>query len=253
MIRGIVFDLFDTLVDQNHDQLRPVELEGHKVGATTPGLFARARDEFGVDLPAREFVDRLKQSDRTLRVDTIDQGLELSTLDRFTALGTDLGLADVLAFGRALTDVHMGALYEACSVPLHHEAVLMSLAIDYRMALCSNFSDAATARAIVSEAGFDPHLMAMVISEEMGVRKPRREIFDATIDALGLAPNEILHVGDNLVADIEGATAAGMRTVWLTRQIGDPEAAMARYEGPQPDFALEDLLDLPVLVARLGV
>ena len=100
MIRGIVFDLFDTLVDQNHDQLRPVELEGHKVGATTPGLFARARDEFGVDLPVREFIDRLNQSDRTLRVDTIDQGLELSTLDRFAALGTDSALGSGIRAAR---------------------------------------------------------------------------------------------------------------------------------------------------------
>ena len=253
MIRGIVFDLFDTLVDQNHDRLRPVELEGHRVGATTPDLLARARDDFDVDLPVFEFIERLKKSDRALRVDTIDQGLELSTLDRFTAFGTELGLSDVLAFGRALTGIHMGALFDACTVPSHHESVLTSLAIDYRMALCSNFSDAATARAIVSGAGFDPHLKATLISEEVGVRKPRREIFEATIEALGLEPNEILHVGDNLVADIEGAAAVGMRTVWVTRQVRDPEAAMAKYDGPDPDFALEDLLDLPVLAARLGV
>ena len=52
MVRGIVFDLFDTLVDQNHGRLAPVMVEGRKLGATTPGLHARARDEFGVDLPA---------------------------------------------------------------------------------------------------------------------------------------------------------------------------------------------------------
>lgn len=252
MIRGIVFDLFDTLVDQNHDRLRPVEIEGRRVGATTPAMHACARDRFDVDLPILEFADRLGQVDRALRVDTLEQGLELSTLDRFTALGTRLGLADVLAFGQALTDVHMGALYEACSVPAHHEAVLLSLAVEHRIAVCSNFSHAPTARAILRDARFDDHLSNIVISEEMGIRKPRPEIFQAVIDALGCAPRELLHVGDNLRADVEGAAAVGMRTVWVTRRVGDPDAALAAYDGPRPDFALEDLLDLPVLAARLS-
>ncbi len=252
MIRGIVFDLFDTLVDQNHDRLRPVEVEGRRLGATTPALHACARDRFGVELSVLAFADVVREVDRALRVDTVDRGIELSTLDRFTALGTRLGQSDVLAFGQALTDVHMGALYEPCTVPGHHEAILLSLAVEYPMALCSNFTHAETARAILRDARFDEHLSTIVISEEMGIRKPRPEIFQAVIDAFGCAPDELLHVGDNLEADVEGAAALGMRTVWLTRQVPDPEAALAAYEGPKPDFALDDLLDLPVLAARLS-
>ena len=253
MIRGIVFDLFDTLVDQNHERLMPVEVEGRRVGATTPALHACARDRFGVDLPILEFADRARDVDRELRADTIDQGIELSTLDRFTALGTRLGQPDVLAFAQALTDVHMGALYEACTVPDHHENILVALSVDYPMALCSNFTHAATARAVLRDARFEPHLSSVVISEEMGIRKPRPEIFEAVVDELGIPPEELLHVGDNLVADIEGAAALGMRTVWLTRKVKDPDAALAAYQGPPPDFALEDLMDLPVLAARLSV
>ena len=42
MIRGIAFDLFDTLVDQNHDRLRPTEAEGRRLPATTPALHEHA-------------------------------------------------------------------------------------------------------------------------------------------------------------------------------------------------------------------
>ncbi len=253
MIRGIAFDLFDTLVNQNHDRLAPVEVEGRRVGATTPGLHARAVEEFGVVLGLAEFADRMQAVDRELRVETIDQGIELSTFDRFTALGTRLGQPDVLSFGQALTEVHMGVLQSAVSVPPHHEAVLASLDVEYRLAICSNFSHAETARAILRDASFLPHLSSIVISEEMGIRKPRVEIFEAVVESLGVAACEILHVGDNLRADVQGAAEVGMQTVWLTRQIADPEAAMARYEGPPPDFALDNLMDLPVLAARLGV
>ncbi len=252
MIRGIVFDLFDTLVDQNHDRLAPVEVEGRRVGATTPALHARARDEFDVDLPLPEFADRMRDVDRALRVETIDQGIELATLDRFTAFATHLGVGEVLRFAEALTAVHMGALYEACTTPPHHEAILASLAVDHRLALCSNFSHAETARRVLGDAGFDAHLSSVVISDEVGLRKPRAEIFEATLASLGLEPSEVLHVGDDLGADVAGAAALGIQTVWLTRRVADPEAALAAHGGPRPDFALDDLLDLPVLVARLG-
>ena len=251
MVRGIAFDLFDTLVDQNHDRLRPVVVEGQQVGATTPTLHEFARREFGVELSLLDFADRMKRVDSELRVETIDQGIELSTLDRFTALGTRLGQPQVLEFAQALTDAHMGILYEACTVPAHHEAIMTSLAVDYALALCSNFTHAETARRILRDAELAQHLDAIVISEEMGIRKPRREIFDSVVVALDIEPRDILHVGDNLVADVAGAAAVGMRTVWLTRQVADPEKALDAYEGPRPDFALEDLMDLPVLVARL--
>ncbi len=256
MIRGIAFDLFDTLVDQNHDRLAPIEVSGRLVGATTPALHARAHAGFGVPLDTLEFSDLMRDVDRELRVDTIDQGLELSTLDRFTALGTRLELPSPLEFGQALTEVHMGILARACTVPSHHEAIMTSLAVDHPLAICSNFSHAATAREILREAALDQHFQTILISEEIGIRKPRREIFDAVCTGLDLAPEEILHVGDNLSADVAGAAALGMKTVWLTRQIADPDRMLAEYletgDGPAPDFALEDMLDLPVLAARLA-
>ena len=252
MIRGIAFDLFDTLVDQNHDRLAPIVIEDRRVGATTPALHAHAVEEMGVSLSLLEFADLMGTVDRELRVDTIDQGIELASLDRFAALAARLSYSEPLAAAESLAEVHMGLLQDAVTVPSHHEAVLASLAIDYSLALCSNFSHASTARAILEQAGFDEHLRTIVISEEVGIRKPRREIFDEVITSLGFAAHEILHVGDKLRADVAGAAAVGMRTVWLTRCVGDPEEKLERHDGPRPDFSLEDLMDLPVLVARLG-
>lgn len=252
MIRGIVFDLFDTLVDQNHERLAPVEVDGRRFSATTPALHARARDEFAVDLTLADFAQRMRAVDETLRVETIDQGIELATLDRFTALATHLEVRDALPFAEALTEVHMGALFDACSTPSHHEAILASLAVNHRLALCSNFSHAETARRVLRRSGFDEHLSSVVISDEVGLRKPRSGIFEAVLGALEMEPSEVLHVGDDLRADVAGAAALGIQTVWLTRRIADPEAALAAHRGARPDFALDDLLDLPVLVARLG-
>jgi FMN phosphatase YigB (HAD superfamily) len=251
VIRGIAFDLFDTLVDQNHERFAPVEFEGRRVGATTPALHAATFEDASDAMSVVEFAELLRTVDRELRAETLDLGLELSTLDRFAALATRVGSANVMEVARRLTDVHMGMLRNAVSVPSHHESVLITLAVDYRLALCSNFSHAPTARAILAESGFDEHLTSVIVSDEIGIRKPRREIFEAVANSLDCAPDEILHVGDSLHADVAGAAEFGMRTVWLTRRVRDPEAELARFEGPRPDFSLEDLSDLPVLVARL--
>ncbi len=252
MIKAIAFDLFDTLVDQNHERLRPVEIEGRRMGATTPALHDCIAGQAGDSISILDFADLLRAVDRELRVETIDSGIELASLDRFSALAARLSCRDILTAAKSMTEVHMGMLHEAVTVPVHHEPVLAALALDYPLAICSNFSHAATARSILEEARFGEHLSTVVISEEIGIRKPRPEIFEEVARSVGFAPNEILHVGDQLAADVGGAAAAGMRTVWLTRCVRDPEAELAKFDGPRPDFAIEDLIDLPVLVARLN-
>ncbi|MFP6655781.1 MAG: HAD family hydrolase [Myxococcota bacterium] len=252
MIRGIAFDLFNTLVDQNHDRLAPVEIEGQRVGATTPALHSFAVEELGCSLSLIEFALLQKTLDGELRKETIDLGLELSTVDRFSALARHFQVAEPQSAAEAMTKLHMGMLREAVTVPSHHEAVLASLALDYSLALCSNFSHAPTVHAILEEAGFAEHLTTVLISDEVGIRKPRREIFDQLRESMGCDAREILHVGDHLQADVGGAAAVGIRTVWLTRCVRDPEAELEKSKGPRPDFALENLMDLPVLMARLA-
>jgi HAD superfamily hydrolase (TIGR01509 family) len=53
----------------------------------------------------------------------------------------------------------------------------------------------------------------VVCSAIVGYRKPHPEIFDRVLAGLGVAPERILFVGDDLDADIGGATAAGMHVV----------------------------------------
>ena len=173
MIRGIVFDLFDTLVDQNHRRLAPIEVGGRRMAATLPDLHAFARERAGIAQDLVAFADLLDAVDAELRRTTIDVGVELPTVDRFEALAERLGVDEARALGEALTRVHMGALQAAVTVPDHHEAVLVTLAARHRLGLCSNFSHGETARAVVAEAGFTPHLRAVLISDEVGISRER--------------------------------------------------------------------------------
>jgi FMN phosphatase YigB (HAD superfamily) len=70
-------------------------------------------------------------------------------------------------------------------------------------------------RIILDRLAISKHLRIQTFSDELGLRKPRPEIFEYTLKALNVQPSEALHVGDTLAADIVGARSIGMRAVHL--------------------------------------
>jgi putative hydrolase of the HAD superfamily len=85
----------------------------------------------------------------------------------------------------------------------------------------------------------------VIISGEVGIAKPDAAIFALAMERLGVEPEGVWHIGDNLVTDVGGARAAGIGSVWLNRRgLPLPEGAM------QPDLEIHSLLDLHSLPAR---
>ena len=58
-------------------------------------------------------------------------------------------------------------------------------------------------------------------AREAGCLKPDPRIFRMLLERAGLAPYDALHVGDDPLADVEGARRAGLDAVWVNRR-GDP-------------------------------
>lgn len=81
-------------------------------------------------------------------------------------------------------------------------------------------------RKLLRLAGFRDDL-GMVFSNEVGAAKPAREIFDLAVRVVAVAAEDVLHVGDNPVADVRGAAAAGLRTMLVEP---DGVALAARLE-----------------------
>jgi FMN phosphatase YigB (HAD superfamily) len=248
-LRAVVFDLFDTLVDLLWENLPLDDHKGVPIPATTRTLHEAVAERADVDFDT--FADALVEGARAFGKSHFANDREVTTLERFEDLVRRLEIEDAALPG-VLTEIHMGILRSEVSVPGHHEELLGALAGDLRLGVCSNFSHSGTALGILEEARFTPHLGAIVVSDAFGLRKPRREIFDAVLDRLGVAPEEALHVGDSLRADVGGAASAGIRSAWLTRRVGDPDEKLRRHEGPAPDHTLADLADLEALLAELA-
>ena len=244
-IRAVVFDLFDTLVDLPMETLPRVAIGGRELPSTAAALHAAIAER--ADVSFGDFARVMAAVDREWRATHWERDRELPTDERFARVAAALGVTDP-GLPQRLTDVHMGMIASIATTPPHHPALLAALRERYRIGLCSNFSWAPTARAILDAAALSDAFDAVVISHEHGMRKPRREIFAATLDALGVAPAEVAHVGDNLAADVGGASALGIRTVWITRRVTDPAAALAKHAGPRPDHVIADLAELEALL-----
>ncbi len=69
----------------------------------------------------------------------------------------------------------------------------------------------------IEALGLDKRTSCLFVSETFGLKKPDPAIFHAATARLGVPPADILFIGDNPVADVCGAHAAGMQAAWLHR------------------------------------
>jgi putative hydrolase of the HAD superfamily len=81
----------------------------------------------------------------------------------------------------------------------------------YRVAVCSNWDWDLDRH--LEHNGIRSLFDLVVCSAMVGYRKPHQAIFGVLSEGLGVPPESILFVGDDLVADVEGAGGAGMLPV----------------------------------------
>ena len=63
----------------------------------------------------------------------------------------------------------------------------------------------------LEKLGLQKRTQYLVTSEEVGVEKPDRRMFEAALAKLNLAPQDVVMIGDDIKKDISGAEALGIR------------------------------------------
>jgi putative hydrolase of the HAD superfamily len=116
------------------------------------------------------------------------------------------------------------------------EPALGSLRRDgVRLAVVSNW-DARLPR-LLDELGLAAFFEVVVASESVGREKPRPETFGVALARLALRGDEVLHVGDRELEDVEGARAAGLHALRLDRAGGGDLESLAELAGRLAAFA----------------
>jgi len=112
---------------------------------------------------------------------------------------------------------------------------LQALKERYSLGLLSN------GNSYPERCGFEAIFKSVVFSQAHRVEKPDPAIFRITLRELGCSEAELLHVGDSLENDVDGARNTGIRCAWLNRnQIENNTATTPDYE----IHSLAELLDI---------
>jgi putative hydrolase of the HAD superfamily len=223
----ILFDFFGTLV-------------GYRAGWTVPG-HPRSHDllrRWGSELTYPDFMAAWSRicAEFDRRGDRDDSEFSM------TQVGTAF-LADVLGRPPAGAEVeefvaeYIREWNAGVTYPAAAGECVRALAGDYRLAVVTNTHQADLVPNHLDSMGLRRHFDAVVTSVEVGWRKPRPEIFAATLDTLGIDAASAVFVGDTYTPDFVGPERAG-----ITAFLIDPDR-----RAPVPDERrLDSIADLPV-------
>lgn len=91
--------------------------------------------------------------------------------------------------------------------------VLEMLQKRFPMVIVSNFYG--NLNSVLKDFDLSKYFTNVIESAVVGVRKPDEKIFKLGVEALGVAANAVLVIGDSYTKDIEPAMAVGCKTAWL--------------------------------------
>ena len=95
----------------------------------------------------------------------------------------------------------------------------------------------------IHRAGLGHLLDGAFSSADVGASKPNPKMFEAALDHAAVTPAQMIHVGDNLVDDIQGASEVGAHSIWVN--FSDAPAATL------PSATVNTLADIPAAIERI--
>lgn len=192
-VRGVVFSLDDTLLDQKAWMLSKLELAWNQ---EKPLLPSRA-----------VFL--------SVALQIMEEGHHARLFD---ALCLQLGLDDAIRL--RLIETYHQAQPENCPLYGDVPATLRQLRhLGYRIGVLTDGS-AAEQRQKLEVCGLLPLLDAAVLTRELGTRKPDPKVFEECGRLLDLLPAQLVMVGNNVYRDMQGACNAGYRSAFHIQRVG---------------------------------
>ena len=103
--------------------------------------------------------------------------------------------------------------------------VLDTLAGRHKIGLLSN------GNSYPDRCGLKGYFNFVVFSQDHGIEKPDRRIFEIALERSACNPDELLYIGDSLETDIKGAKDCGIMSVWLNHEyVSNEESIVPDYE-----------------------
>ena len=218
-IQGIFFDMYGTLL-----------VYGNMTAAWSDWLstFYDLLKRQGLNLSKDSFA--LECDGFFSNVEPARDENDLTVLERrIKSLGRRLNLELDKDQLRPIADRIASAWQTHISIDPDTIPVLKALKQNKKIGLVSNFDHPQHVRNILVQYGIETFFDTIVISSEVGVKKPDPAIFSFALKQTGLLQNEVIYVGDT-DDDVAGATAAGIQPIFIDRPINRTDSAALDYQ-----------------------
>lgn len=155
---------------------------------------------------------------------------------RFSYPLLQVGVEDKALVQTYSDDFFREIIYKKKVMP-HAKEALAYLSAKYRLYVLSNgFRELQEQK--MRSAGVDGYFKKVILSEDIGVHKPRPEIFHFALSATQSEARTSLMIGDNWDNDVAGARGVGMGCIYYNGQKKKEKLPF------KPDFVMEDWNDI---------
>jgi len=229
-LKAVLFDIDDTLFDRK-SALKEI-LRG--ITKRLPDLFYGIQEE----RVTKAFIE----ADR-FALEEFNKGASggIVRKKRSVRFLSILGLSE--DFSDRITKMYIDAYPGVSASVKDARPVVEKLAEQFPLGVISNaFPDIQYKK--LESLGIRNLFQSILLSEEVGIRKPDRAIFNKAARCLGMQTEECLFVGDSYDTDIVGAKRSGMKACWFNRngkEIVDEDVV--------PDFEITELSELLDILA----
>jgi len=230
LIRAIIFDFIGTLASVKNYSLEVSKMKLYN-----------AIIEAGFNVSVESFLEAYSQAHEKYRVVRYQELIEVTNAVWISEALNNMG------FKTNPEDIHIKTAVNVFfedylnSLELRPcvKKLLNKVSMGYKLGLASNFTYAPVIYAGLRNLGINQFFNTVLVSEDVGWRKPHKKIFEEALRRLGVTAEETVYVGDSPTEDINGAKAVGMKTVFVPSQFYSLENL---HESQQkPDVIAKDI------------
>lgn len=206
-IKAIGFDLFNTLITADPGALREAWRR-----------LNLSLSESGLVLERESFKKAYQEAAIWCINQTKTDGKETHNRFWISAALNNLGLEVSPDDGRIsrAVDSYFSTFFDYCRPVPGTAEMLGKLKGLYRLGLLSNFTHPPVIRGLLERMGLGSFFEVVLVSGEIGFRKPLPMVFEMLVNKLGVEKGQLLYVGDDPESDVFGAQRAGLKPVWMT-------------------------------------
>jgi putative hydrolase of the HAD superfamily len=193
-------------------------------------VYRQIAQEFGVEVSANilntKFIQSFKAAPPPIFPDADNQDIpqhefdwwQKIALNTFESAGVIKQFSDFSAFFSELY-IHFGTAEPWFVYPDVLPALVNWRRLGIELGVVSNFDS--RIYSVLQSLGLRDFFTSITISTEVRAAKPDPQIFTVALGKHDSQPEAAWHIGDSVTDDYQGAKAAGLRGIWINRELKD--------------------------------